>query len=293
MTINEGPGRAKLIVGCGYLGQRIARRWHAQGDSVWAMTRSEERAREFERAGWRPIVADVLDTASLAQVPPVATVVYAVGYDRRSNRSIEEMYVAGLGNVLAALDERVQRVIYVSSTGVYGGAGGAWVDEETPCEPERAGGRACLAAERLLAESRWHARSVVLRMAGIYGPARLPRSAEIVRGEPIPAPAQGALNLIHVEDGARVVLAAEERAPVPRLYCVSDGQAAGRHAYYEELARLLGAPPPVFVEPPPESPVAERAASDKRVGNARMIRELGVRLEFPSFREGLAQSVQG
>jgi hypothetical protein len=59
------------------------------------------------------------------------------------------------------------------------------------------------------------------------------------------------------------------------------------------LARLLGAPPPVFVEPPSESPVAQRAASDKRVGNERMIRELGVRLEFPSFREGLAQSVRG
>jgi nucleoside-diphosphate-sugar epimerase len=99
------------------------------------------------------------------------------------------------------------------------------------------------------------------------------------------------LNLIHVDDAANVVLAAEERARPPRTYLVSDGQPVLRRQYYEMLAQLLGAPPPQFIAPAADSPAAERAASDKRISNQRMIEELGVQLAFPSYREGLAAIV--
>ena len=91
-------------------------------------------------------------------------------------------------------------LLYISSTGVYGDADGEWVDETTPCRPAREGGKACLAAEQVLAEHPLGKRSVVLRPAGIYGPDRIIRAEALRRGEPIDAPADGYLNLIHVDD---------------------------------------------------------------------------------------------
>jgi nucleoside-diphosphate-sugar epimerase len=281
----------KLIFGCGYLGSRVARRWQAQGEEVFVVTRSGQRAREFSAEGLRPIVADVLRPDSLTRLPKADTVLFAVGYDRSSGASIYDVYVAGLRDVLASLSDDTRRFIYISSTGVYGQSLGESVDETSPTEPTRDGGRACLAAEQTLAADRLGERGIVLRMAGIYGPGRIPLADLIRRGDAIPAPAESSLNLIHVEDAARVVLAAEVKAVPPRTYVVSDGHPAMRREYYEELARLLAAPPPSFAPPDPAAMKTGRSAGDKRIDNARLVAELDVELEYPSFREGLAAIV--
>ncbi|HVU88086.1 MAG TPA: SDR family oxidoreductase [Pirellulales bacterium] len=292
-TLRPGDGepqapQKKLIVGCGYLGRRVADRWRAAGHEVYAVTRSHSHAARFERAGFKPIVADVMRLDSLVNLPPATTVLYAVGYDRNQRYGIEEVYLRGLINVLNALPEETGRVIYVSSTGVYGDCGGAWIDEQTPCFPDRAGGRACLAAEEALLSHPRGANAVVLRMAGIYGPGRIPNREALEGGKTIPAPATGWLNLIHVDDAATVVLAAERAEPGPRHYLVSDGCPVARRDYYRQLASLLAAPAPRFLAPDATLPSAVRAKSDKRISNTRLVSELGVQLTYPSFREGLA-----
>ena len=73
-----------------------------------------------------------------------------------------------------------------------------------------------------------------------------------------------------------------------RVYCVSDGHPVERGEYYREVARLIGAPPPTFVTPDPNSPRAARAEADRRVKNSRMLAELGVQLAYPDYRAGLA-----
>jgi nucleoside-diphosphate-sugar epimerase len=97
--------------------------------------------------------------------------------------------------------------------------------------------------------------------------------------------------LVHVDDAATSVIAAD-RLPHfddgPRVFCVSDGNPVQRGEYYREVARLIGAPPPQFVAPDPNSPRAARAASDRRVRNDRMLAELGVKLKYPDYRAGLA-----
>ena len=98
-----------------------------------------------------------------------------------------------------------------------------------------------------------------------------PRLEALRAGEPIAAPAEGYLNLVHVLDAATVVLAADERGHPPALYCVSDGHPALRRDYYECLARLAGAPPPQFTEPPADSPAAQRAEANRRVANMRLL----------------------
>lgn len=290
-SVFRGKTVAKLVFGCGYLGLRVAQLWQAAGQAVWAVTRSPDRAANLAAQGFRPLLADIVRSDKLDIPSDVETVLFAVGFDRKGNETIHEVYVDGLARVLAALPESIQRFIYISSTGVYGGGGGDWVNEESPCGPRREGGKACLAAEELLTQSRFADRVIRLRLAGIYGPGRIPRSADLLSGKPIDAPAEGYLNLIHVEDAARIVLLAEQQATIPNLFAVSDGNPVIRSEYYEELARLLGAPAPNFILPSPETAAAQRAAADKRICNRRLLEQLAPELKFPSYREGLAAIV--
>ncbi|MGE0375692.1 MAG: NAD-dependent epimerase/dehydratase family protein, partial [Planctomycetaceae bacterium] len=145
-----GNGPSRLIIGCGYLGLRVARRWLAQGDAVAALTRSAERAAAFRERGIRPVVGDILSPDRLRDLPPATTVLYAVGYDRTTEASKRTVYVDGLRNVLLSLPKSVERFVYVSSTSVYGQSNGVWVDETSACEPRTDGGQICLDAERLL-----------------------------------------------------------------------------------------------------------------------------------------------
>lgn len=263
----------------------------AAGEAVYAVTRTPERATELAASGIQPIVGDVAGESQLDLPADVRTVLFAVGFDRFSGRSIHDTYVGGVARAIGAMPGSLEHFIYISSTGVYGQVSGSEVDETSHCQPTREGGKACLAAEDTLRGSRLASRSIVLRLAGIYGPGRIPRSADLLAGKPIDAPATGWLNLIHVEDAAKIVLLAEERASLPSLYVVSDGHPVVRGDYYRELARLLGAPSPQFVTPPEGSPAAARAGSDKRVNPAKMLADLQPKLAYPSFREGLAAIV--
>jgi len=282
----------KLIIGCGYLGQRVAQEWLQAGDQVTALTRSPKRAAELAATGLQTLVGDLTRPETLPPFPACDTVLYAVGYDRSSSRSIEEVYVQGLDNFLGNTSNPVGKLIYISSTGVYGQNDGSWVDESSPCQPTRPGGAACLAAEALLRSHTLGSRSTILRLAGIYGPNRIPRRAAIEAGEPIAASQNGYVNLIHVADAVKVILAAETCSDLPPVLLVADGQPALRATYFQEIARLLGAPNPRFTVPDPDSHQARRATSDKRVSNQRLQETLKVSLEYPSFREGLAALLQ-
>jgi len=293
----------KLIFGCGYLGFRTAKLWLARGETVYAVTRSAKRADELAEAGIQPLILDITSDVPLSPASTsnpgepgkfpadIDTVLFAVGYDRASGQAIDEVYVGGLARVLAALPESVERFVYISSTGVYGNIAGDLVDECTPCHPILEVGKACLAAEQLLRSHTLGTRCVILRLAGIYGPGRIPRGKDLLAGLPIDAPAAGYLNLIHVDDAARIILLAEQSALLPSLYVVSDGQPVQRSEYYCELARLLGAPAPRFVAPAPNSLAQLRAGSDKRVHPTKLMHELSPTLLYASYREGLAAIV--
>jgi nucleoside-diphosphate-sugar epimerase len=284
---------SKLIVGCGYLGERVARKWREAGHAVAVATRSESRADMFRQRGYDAIVADVTRPDTLRNLPVAESVLFAVGFDRASNDSIEKVYAGGMKNLLATLSVDTGRLIYISTTGVYGPADGGWVDEVTPPDPQREGGRASLAAEDLISAHPLAHRSVILRLAGIYGPGRVPFIRELRAGEPIPARTSGWLNLIHVEDAAAVVVAAAE-VPISgrSVYCVSDGVPVERGEFYSEVARQIGAPPPRFVESDPNSPRSARAEANRRISNARMLADLRVTLAFPDYRTGLADAVE-
>src|SRR5581483_4979982 len=140
----------KLLFGCGYLGRRVAAAWMAGGDEVHVVTRSSDRAAEFQKIGWTAHIADICDPAALGTLPPVHTVLFAVGYDRGSQRTRDEVMVDGAANVVGYYRNRCERFIYISSTSVYGQQNGEWVNERSLCEPTQPGGTCCLAAERIV-----------------------------------------------------------------------------------------------------------------------------------------------
>ena len=278
MTPPTGPA---LVVGCGYLGGRVAAAWRAAGRPVYALTRT--RGDELRAAGLLPVTGDVTDPASLAglrDLPPIATVLYAVGMDRRGGHSMREVYVDGLRNVLAALPE-VERWVHVGSTGVYGQTDGSVVTEESPTEPLEESGRVVLEAERTLQAVKPTA--TILRFAGIYGPGRWLRKAALLAGEPYTADAEKWLNLIHVADGVRAVQRAETSPG--GVFNIADDEPVRRRDFYTLSAKLLGAPEAKFTPPP--TPAHE---ANRRVSNALARSVLHFAPQYPTYREGLAAS---
>jgi nucleoside-diphosphate-sugar epimerase len=203
---------------------------------------------------------------------------------------MRQVYVEGLRNVLDRLPPPAC-FLYVSSTSVYGQTGGEEVDENAATEPLDESGRVVLAAEALL-RSRC-ANAVVLRLAGIYGPGRLLRQQALQAGQPLTTDPDKWLNLIHVEDGATAVAAAEQRGTPGSVYNICDGQPVQRREFYRELARQLRCPVPQFIAPSGDVPVAGRELANRRICNRKMSTELGVILKYPSYREGLASIVSG
>ncbi len=292
---------ATLIVGCGYLGLRVLRQLTQQNgatadqptqgsSSVFATTRSCEKAMKIAKLGAQPLLIDWTDRRSLAGLPPVQRVLVAVSYDPRGRHSRYDSQVGGLLNLLDVLPADCQ-IVYISTTGVYHQTGGLWVDEASPTRPRSEGGEAHLRAESLLHKYRPKAPTVILRLAGIYGPGRVPRVADVIARRPLDGANQGYLNLIQVDDAARAVIAAWTNLNAEKLYVVADDRPVLRTEFYKQIARLAGVGEPDFQFNDSHVAIAaasRRAGTSKRVWNRRFRRDLISRLTFPTYIEGLA-----
>jgi nucleoside-diphosphate-sugar epimerase len=201
--------------------------------------------------------------------------------------------------VLAAFGEafadaaRLRAIVYLSTIGVYGDHGGAWVDEETPTRPDSMRAQSRLAAERSWQSygERAQIPVAVLRLAGIYGPGRN-ALVQIERGKARRIVKAGQVfNRVHVADIAQAIDAGFSRN-VAGLFNLADDEPSPPGDPLVFAAQLLGRPPP------PEMPYEEAAPSMsplalsfwqkcRRVKNGKLKRELGVRLLYPTYREGL------
>jgi nucleoside-diphosphate-sugar epimerase len=207
--------------------------------------------------------------------------VYAAAADTGSEEAYRLAYVEGVRSLIAALVEArapVERFVFVSSTAVYGGTGGRWVDETTPPVPADFRGNVVLEGEGMVEAGPFPA--VVLRLGGIYGPGRA-RLIEWVRaGEARCSPGDPVWsNRIHRDDaaGALAHLLALDRAE--SVYLGVDDEPSPICDVYRYVASLLGVPPP------PEGRESRSWGPSKRCSNARLKRA-GYRFEFPTYREG-------
>jgi len=284
--------RSVLIAGCGYAGFPAARFWQQAGAKVVAVTRSATRAAEFAACGLEPLVLDITNPQPWPSLPDAELVIWSVGYDRHSGHTREAVWLHGLTRFLSRLPKTTnpRRIVLTSSTSVYGDCEGGDVDEQTPPQPEQEGGQACLAAERVLLEfaAAEGSRAIILRLSGIYGPGRLLRRLDDLRGGvPIPAEPDSWLNLVHVDDITRSLHFCARHPRPPQILNVAAAVTATRRDYYSTLAELANVPGPVFAPP------TIRGAS--RSGNRRVTSierpRLGLDFQHEDCRSGLLQAL--
>jgi nucleoside-diphosphate-sugar epimerase len=285
--VTSVTAQPKLILGCGYLGRRVAARWLSprptepdERTRVVALTRRN--GETLYTLGIEPISGDVLDPESLQHLPAASTVLYAVGLDRSTGKSMREVYVSGLEHVLNTLPE-CEKFIYISSTSVYAQTNGELVDESSGTDPREDSGKIILEAEQLLRLRKPHA--IILRLAGIYGPDRLLCKQALLAGEPLVGDAGKWLNLIHVDDGVEAILTTESHGEPGKTYNIADDEPVTRWDFYGTLAELLKATPAKFDHR------LEPESANRRISNALAKRTLGWQPRFPSYRTGLVAAV--
>jgi nucleoside-diphosphate-sugar epimerase len=282
-----------LIIGPGYVGVELGRQLAGAGHTVFGLRRTA--APEPAVAGLHPLLGDITDPASLAQLPgQFDWVVNCVSSTHGGVDDYRRVYRDGMRNLLAWLAPTPPRkFVYTSSTGVYGQNDGSWVDETGAVEPPTETGRVLVEAENeLLAAVREHGfPAVVLRVAGIYGPGRGWWFKQFLAGE---ARLEGDggrwLNMIHRDDVAGCIAAALSNGCAGEIYNAVDDEPVRQRDFFAWLARELGRPLPPTA---PEDALAnrKRGVTSKRISNAKLKRELGYAFRFPTFREGYAAEV--
>jgi len=267
-----------LSIGHGYSAQALARRLLPQGWQIIGTTRTEAGAKALRATGIDALVWPESDlSGALAKATHLLTSVAPGDSDP---------VLQAIGPQIAG--SPLKWVGYLSTTAVYGHHNGDWVDETTPLAPTTARG-----AARVQAEADWTALGLplhIFRLAGIYGPGRGP--FEKVRDGSARRihKAGQVFSRIHVDDIAHVLHAALQR-PHPGVYNVCDDDPASPEDILGLAAEMLGLPPPPIVpyEQADMTPMARSFyAENKRVRNDRIKTVLGVTLDYPTYREGLA-----
>ncbi len=286
---SNGSVRRLLCVGFGYSARALAGRLRAQGFGVCGTSRSQADVAALRTAGIEAVAFDAARPSGelVAEVARASHVLVSVPPGEDGDGLLRHH-----GDALVRAPH-LRWLGYLSTVGVYGNRGGAWVDEETPIAPasQRSVWRAAAEAQ-WLAFGGTHGRRVeVFRLAGIYGPGRSPLEAlKAGTARRIVKPGQ-VFNRIHVDDIAAVLAAAIDGPPRHQLYNVADDEPAASHEVVTFAAGLLGvAPPPLQTFAQASlSPMARSFYSEcKRVDNARLKAALGVKLAYPTYREGLA-----
>ena len=283
-----------LIVGCGDVGLRVAKilrgRWR-----LLALTSSPDRTAELRRAGIVPVVGDLDRPASLGRLAGLADAVLHLA-PPPSAGDVDSRTV----NLVAALgrSSRLRRLVYVSTSGVYGDCEGAHVDETRAVNPATDRARRRVDAERRLRHFGRHAGIVVsiLRVPGIYAldrPGGDPRE-RLARGTPVLRPADDVhTNHIHADDLARACALALHRGMPQRAFNIADDSTLKMADYFDLVADIFGMarPPRLAREDAARamSPMQMSFLSEsRRLVNTRMKRELRLVLRYPTAADGLA-----
>lgn len=260
---------------------------------VIATTRDERRAKELQALGIEAVVASSPEALPDSLLSSVDAVLDSIPLTRNESG----MHASQLDWLpeIASKFRDLKWAGYLSTTGVYGDAGGAWVDESFPCNPTSERGR-----ERLVAEQAWLGSGLpaeVFRLAGIYGPERNIISRlkaggyQAVKWEPAHYSSR-----IHVDDIVTALIAAMLTPRAGRIVNLADDSPCPHVEYVSELVKLIGAPAPEILSPEEGEKELSAAMLDffrdsKRVSNQLLHKELLPKLEYPSFRDAVEKLI--
>ena len=285
----NGLGKPRLlIVGCGDVGMRLIPLLRSRF-RVFALTSQPERLSELRSAGVIPILGNLDNPQSLYRLKGLADIVVHLApppmqgsLDQRTRN-------------LVAILPRHGRLVYVSTTGVYGDCKGAFFDETRPVAPVNARAERRVDAERVL--RRWarhhEGKLSILRVPGIYAADRLPLE-RLRQGTPALLDADDVYtNHIHADDLAQIIALALFRAQPLRVYHTVDDSALKMGDYFDQVATAFKLPRPPRV---PRAELSKQVSpmllsfmsESRRLSNERMKTELGVRLRWPAVSDLLA-----
>ena len=272
-----------LVVGSGDLGTELGLRAAGEGHRVHALRRRAE----LVPAPLQPVAATL--PGPLPELPDdIEVVAITIAADGRDEAAYRRAYLDAPRQVLDALEDAgapVRRVLFTSSTAVYGVEDASEVDEDTPTAPTGATGAVLVAAEEAL----WARRvpAVSLRLGGVYGPGRDRLLRRLRAGEAVRPDPDVHTNRIHRDDAADALLHLATMPTVPAAcYLGVDDEPALLGEVLSFLADALGVPQP------PRGPVTRSRGGDKRCTNARL-RATGWVPTYPSFREGYRAMLAG
>jgi nucleoside-diphosphate-sugar epimerase len=277
-----------LLAGCGDLGTEAGLRFATAGHRVVGWRRSPDKL----PAKIEGVPAN-LSTAGLPPVPADTTaVVIAVAADGPTEEAYQAAYVDGVTHVLDALERdgvTPERVLFVSSTAVYGDAAGGWINESVTPEPGGFSGRIMREAEDLLLKrfTGTDTTPIVLRLGGIYGPGRTRLIDQVRTGAAVIPDQPRYTNRIHRDDAASAIVHLCTTAEVPaQAYLGVDDDPAELGDVLRFLATELGMPVP------PTASLGDARGGNKRCSNA-LLRRTGFSFKYPTFREGYRDILAG
>lgn len=286
-----------IIIGCGDIGLRVARRFNKPGYMISGLIRNQLQLNNLRIENITPILYD-LDSPS-KPLPSELCIRDAILYyfappDNQGNTDTRfKAFVSAID-----MDKLPDRIIYLSTTGVYGNCNGAWVTEEKPVNPTTQRSKRRLDAEQTLIN--WHQLThrpvIILRVAGIYGPKRLP--IERVK-QMVPVLLEDSSpysNRIHEDDLAQACLNAAFYNGRHQVFNISDGHPTSMTDYIYKIADRLGlARPPAVTYDEAQEKLSETMLSflteSKRIDNRLMLSELNVKLCYPDLDSGLEQCI--
>jgi nucleoside-diphosphate-sugar epimerase len=292
MNYNNNPGFGRprlLIIGCGDVGMRLLPLVRTRF-RVFAVTSQAERRGELRAAGAVPIVADLDRPETLARLRGLADYVVHLA-PPQAQGALD----CRTRNLTAILPEGA-RLVYVSTSGVYGDCAGALVGETRTPQARNARARRRVDAERVLRAwaRRAHGRLAILRVPGIYAADRLPLK-RLAQGTPALRPEDDVYTShIHADDLARIIALALFRALPGRVYHAVDDTRMKMADYFDAVADAFGmARPPRLARAELEREVSQVALSfmseSRQLDNTRLKHELGVRLRYPQVVPALAR----
>jgi nucleoside-diphosphate-sugar epimerase len=274
-----------LIAGCGDIGTALGTRLLADGHDVWGLRRSAAPL----PAGMHVLRMDLTDPAALGNLPDgFDTVFYIVTPDAYEDAAYASAFVCGTENLLRALSSdgaRPGRLIFVSSTSVYGQSHGEWVDETSATDPRSFAGKRLLQGEEFVLGG--HVPGTVVRFGGIYGRGEGRLVKRIRDGAPCQEAPPLYTNRIHRDDCVSVLHHLLDLDHPQQIYLGVDSEPASQCAVMEWISAELGLPPPLRT-----AAVDEHGKGGKRCRNARLL-ATGYRFLYPSYRDGYGAVLKG
>jgi len=284
-----------LIVGCGYVGLALGARLAREGHEVTGIRRSHGSEAELRQAGIKALQLDITRENAFSDLAPeYEWVVNCVSSSKGDAEDYRATYLQGMHQLIQWLNKSpLQKLVYTSSTSVYGQTDGSSVTENSATEPVVETAKILVETETALLEAfQQHAfPAVILRLAGIYGRKRGYWFRQFMSGQAeIENDGRRILNMIHRDDVVGAVIAALKEAKPGEIYNVVDNEPVTQMEFFRWLSEKTGRSlPPVKVQSAGTS--GKRGLTNKRISNSRLKTQLGYRFKYPTFREGYEQEL--